>query len=181
MDEFIEVRRGEILCFLGPNGAGKTTTINILTGALGYEGGEVVCEGILFRLRMLLDGSENGLILPFYFERNVVKRLSAALGGGLFIGLSQSERAFSDRIAALCGCEAGPDSLSQRELETLAALATGASNKDIALRLPISVATLKTHMINIYSKLQVGSRVAAVEEAKRRGLIGVENTPGLHF
>lgn len=35
------VNRGEILCFLGPNGAGKSTTINILTGALGYEVGEI--------------------------------------------------------------------------------------------------------------------------------------------
>lgn len=36
------VQKGEILCFLGPNGAGKSTTINILTGALGYEGGEIL-------------------------------------------------------------------------------------------------------------------------------------------
>lgn len=36
-----EVNKGEILCFLGPNGAGKSTTINILTGALGYETGEL--------------------------------------------------------------------------------------------------------------------------------------------
>ena len=36
-----EVNKGEILCFLGPNGAGKSTIINILTGALGYEQGEI--------------------------------------------------------------------------------------------------------------------------------------------
>ncbi len=36
-----EVNKGEILCFLGPNGAGKSTTINILTGALGYEAGDI--------------------------------------------------------------------------------------------------------------------------------------------
>ena len=35
------VNKGEILCFLGPNGAGKSTTINILTGALGYESGDI--------------------------------------------------------------------------------------------------------------------------------------------
>lgn len=40
-----EVNKGEILCFLGPNGAGKTTTINILTGALGYEAGEIYYKG----------------------------------------------------------------------------------------------------------------------------------------
>lgn len=36
-----EVRKGEVLCFLGPNGAGKSTTINILTGALGFEKGDI--------------------------------------------------------------------------------------------------------------------------------------------
>lgn len=40
-----EVRRGEVLCILGPNGAGKSTTINILTVALGSDGGEIVYKG----------------------------------------------------------------------------------------------------------------------------------------
>lgn len=39
------VNKGEILGFLGPNGAGKSTTINILTGALGYEGGDISFKG----------------------------------------------------------------------------------------------------------------------------------------
>lgn len=36
-----DVRKGEILCFLGPNGAGKSTTINIISGILGYNEGEI--------------------------------------------------------------------------------------------------------------------------------------------
>lgn len=36
-----EVIRGEVLCILGPNGAGKSTTINILTAALGSDGGDI--------------------------------------------------------------------------------------------------------------------------------------------
>ncbi|MFT9055027.1 MAG: ABC transporter ATP-binding protein [Ethanoligenens sp.] len=39
------VNQGEILCLLGPNGAGKSTTINILTGMLGHDGGEVLYHG----------------------------------------------------------------------------------------------------------------------------------------
>lgn len=39
------VKKGEILCFLGPNGAGKSTTINILTGAMGCDGGTVKYNG----------------------------------------------------------------------------------------------------------------------------------------
>jgi len=39
------VHRGEALCILGPNGAGKTTTINILTAALGSDGGDIQFQG----------------------------------------------------------------------------------------------------------------------------------------
>lgn len=41
----INVEQGEILCLLGPNGAGKSTTINILTGLLGLNSGEVKYKG----------------------------------------------------------------------------------------------------------------------------------------
>lgn len=44
----LEVAFGEVLAFLGPNGAGKTTTINILTGLLQPDKGEVYYEGVLF-------------------------------------------------------------------------------------------------------------------------------------
>lgn len=40
-----DVHRGEVLCVLGPNGAGKSTTINILTAALGSDGGEICYKG----------------------------------------------------------------------------------------------------------------------------------------
>lgn len=39
------VDQGEVLCILGPNGAGKSTTINILTAALGADGGEIRFRG----------------------------------------------------------------------------------------------------------------------------------------
>lgn len=40
-----DVNQGEVLCILGPNGAGKSTTINILTAALGADGGEIIWSG----------------------------------------------------------------------------------------------------------------------------------------
>ena len=39
-----DVYKGEILCILGPNGAGKSTTINMLTGALGWDGGGIYAD-----------------------------------------------------------------------------------------------------------------------------------------
>ena len=55
--------------------------------------------------------------------------------------------------------------LSGRELEILEALATGKSNKELAQRLFISEATVKTHLIHIYQKLGVDTRTAAVTVA----------------
>jgi ABC-2 type transport system ATP-binding protein len=44
----LEIRHGEILAFLGPNGAGKTTPINILTGLLRQDEGEIWYDGVRF-------------------------------------------------------------------------------------------------------------------------------------
>jgi two-component system nitrate/nitrite response regulator NarL len=61
--------------------------------------------------------------------------------------------------------------LSEREGEVLALLADGASAPDIAARLHLSTATVKTHLHNLYEKLEVSDRAAAVAEGMRRGLI----------
>jgi DNA-binding NarL/FixJ family response regulator len=67
---------------------------------------------------------------------------------------------------------AGP--LSHRELEVLELIAAGTTNREAAVRLFITEATVKTHLLNIYAKLGVSDRAAAVAEAFNRGLL----TPG---
>ncbi len=63
------------------------------------------------------------------------------------------------------------DRLSAREIEVLQLVATGAGNKEIGHSLHISTATVKTHLIHIYSKLDVADRTAAVTVALERGII----------
>ncbi|MDX6704730.1 MAG: two-component system, NarL family, nitrate/nitrite response regulator NarL [Solirubrobacteraceae bacterium] len=65
----------------------------------------------------------------------------------------------------------GRPSLSPREQEILQRAATGCSAPDIARELHISTATVKTHLRNLYEKLGVSERAAAVAEAMRRGLL----------
>jgi len=60
--------------------------------------------------------------------------------------------------------------LSTRELEVLRLVAGGATNNDIATRLHISEATVKSHLVHIYTKLGVSSRTAAVATARDSGL-----------
>ncbi|SDG53219.1 MULTISPECIES: response regulator transcription factor [unclassified Duganella] len=63
--------------------------------------------------------------------------------------------------------------LSRRELDILAHLATGKSNKMIARSADIEVGTVKFHVNNILAKLNVASRTEAATVAARRGLLSV--------
>jgi LuxR family maltose regulon positive regulatory protein len=61
--------------------------------------------------------------------------------------------------------------LSKREVEILQLLSTGLSNEEIAGTLVIAVVTVKKHLNNIYGKLNVHSRIAAVAKAQKLGII----------
>ncbi|MFB6890952.1 response regulator [Kitasatospora sp. NPDC056327] len=61
--------------------------------------------------------------------------------------------------------------LSVRETEVLGLVADGLTNQAISQRLHLSQATVKSHLVHIYTKLGVESRTAAVREARGRGLI----------
>lgn len=73
--------------------------------------------------------------------------------------------------AALVMLSAAPTDLTPRELEVLALLAEGASNKAIARRLGISVHTAKFHVGSLIDKLDAVGRTDAVAHAARLGVI----------
>jgi DNA-binding NarL/FixJ family response regulator len=63
------------------------------------------------------------------------------------------------------------DALSAREMEVLRFVAAGSTNRETAKRLFISEATVKTHLLHIYAKLEVRDRASAVAAAYQRGLL----------
>jgi DNA-binding NarL/FixJ family response regulator len=63
------------------------------------------------------------------------------------------------------------NALSEREREVLKSIANGATNREVAAQLFVSEATIKTHLLHIYEKLNVRDRAAAVGEAYRRDLL----------
>ena len=68
--------------------------------------------------------------------------------------------------------EPGPDvALTPRELDVLALIAEGASNKAIARRLAISVHTVKFHIASLLDKLDAQGRAEAVAQGARLGAI----------
>lgn len=115
----------------------------------------------------------------------------------IVIGIEIDDPELADRLASLLGGVAGlrlaspgevanvaivsreqrraPDAaeieLTPRELDVLALLAEGASNKTIARQLGISVHTAKFHVGSILDKLDATGRTDAVAHAARRGVI----------
>ena len=79
-----------------------------------------------------------------------------------------------DRLAQLSrqsGQRVNTEGLSEREIEVLQLMASGSANKNIAGALSISESTVKTHVANIFQKLDVNHRTEAVTQALQRGII----------
>lgn len=70
------------------------------------------------------------------------------------------------------------EALSDRELEVLALVARGLTNKAIAAELHLAEATVKTHLVHAFTKLGVDDRTAAVMTALERGLLPFGSVEG---
>ena len=84
-----------------------------------------------------------------------------------------AEQAHEAAIATALAEHATDDELSSREIEVLQLIATGNSNKEIADRLSIGEATVKSHVSNILSKLGANDRAHAVTIGLTRGIIAL--------
>jgi DNA-binding CsgD family transcriptional regulator len=99
-------------------------------------------------------------------------RLTALLGHvpGLRLAVP-GERAAATVVARDARSMPEDIALTQRELDVLALMAEGASNKMIARQLGISVHTVKFHVGSLLDKLDATGRTDAVAHAARRGVI----------
>jgi|SRR5688572_1711025 DNA-binding NarL/FixJ family response regulator len=79
-----------------------------------------------------------------------------------------------DDVRARLSERAGQPSLTPREIEVLKLVAQGHRNKEIATLLRLSEETVPVHLKNIFAKLKVNERTAAVNVALRRGIVHIE-------
>lgn len=120
---------------------------------------------------------EDRIFMPFFLGRATVFPLLQELSGqtGGKNALPLEDMGLLKELLVICGKKAisskTADTLSEREREVLRAMADGLTNKEIASKLCISSATVKTHVLNIFGKLGVSSRMMAAQEGQNRGLL----------
>lgn len=112
-----------------------------------------------------IEAGATGYLLKDAPREALVQAVRAAAQGESVLSPSVARRVIGQVRTPATGA------LSEREREVLALIARGATNRMIAAALFISEATVKTHLLHIYSKLGVGDRAGAVGEAYRRGLL----------
>lgn len=94
---------------------------------------------------------------------------------------SRGETVLSPSVAELLvrryhsATDAPADVLSAREAEIIRLLADGMTNREIGRALHVSEATVKTHLVRMYTKLGVADRAAAVSVAYQQGLLTVRD------
>jgi DNA-binding NarL/FixJ family response regulator len=104
-------------------------------------------------------------------EELVAAVRTVAAGGAIFTPSIAAK--FLDEFKADLNKDTDNASLTSREMEVLALVANGASNKEIAQKLDVSEPTIKAHLRNILSKLHMKNRSqAAVYASQRKWLTG---------
>lgn len=112
-----------------------------------------------------LAAGAQGYLLKDVLPEDLVEAVRSIMRGGAALEPGVAARVL-ERMQ-----QSESDSLSNRERDVLRLLVAGASNKQIAARLALSENTIKTHLSNIFSKLNVQSRAEAVAVALQRKLL----------
>ncbi|MFD5249637.1 response regulator [Amycolatopsis sp. NPDC058340] len=146
-------------------------------------------DGVGATRKILADrpGQRVVVLTTYETDADILRAVEAGASGYLLKDASRAELAGAIRAASrgetvLAPSVAGklvnrvrnpaPSPLSAREIEVLRLVAQGSTNADIGRTLHISEATVKTHLLRVFGKLDVSDRTAAVTTAMRLGLLG---------
>jgi DNA-binding NarL/FixJ family response regulator len=146
-------------------------------------------DGVWATERILAETKRSKVVVLTTYETDadILRAVAAGAAGYLLKDATRAELAGAIRAAArgetvlapsVAGRlvrrvrqPAGP-ALSAREIEVLSLVAKGMTNAEIGAALHISEATVKTHLLRAFGKLDVSDRTAAVTTAMARGLLG---------
>jgi two-component system response regulator NreC len=129
-------------------------------------------EALLFRV---LQAGASGYVLKQAADTDLVEALTQVHAGGTYLYPSAARPMVEEFLRRVQRGEESPlstyRSLTDREREILTLIAEGYGNKEIAVRLDISVKTVETHKARIMEKLNLYTRADLVRYALRRGLL----------
>ncbi|WP_280953261.1 response regulator [Acidipropionibacterium timonense] len=143
-------------------------------------------DGVETTSRLLAaDGAPRVLILTTYdTDADILRAIEAGASGYLLKDapparivaavheVAAGRTVLAPVVAQRLAARRSGNELSAREMEVLARVGAGESNRQIATALFVSEATVKTHLSHIFTKLDVDSRTAAVARARELGIIG---------
>jgi len=125
----------------------------------------------------ILEAGAAGYLTKSVFGKEVVQSVRGVVAGEMVLSptigqrlLKQAARYPRQEVHLQAG-----EKLSTRELEIIKLAARGLSNKSIAADLGLTVRTVKGHLANIFSKLNVGSRTEAVIVGLRNGFLSIDD------
>jgi DNA-binding NarL/FixJ family response regulator len=112
-----------------------------------------------------------GYLLKGALKAEILRAIHAVSGGEVIFGAMVARRMmrYFAVVKPAAPAEAFPE-LTEREREVLGLVAQGLNNTEIAARLALSGKTVRNHISNIYSKLQVADRAQAIVRARDAGL-----------
>ncbi|WP_026370868.1 response regulator [Kallotenue papyrolyticum] len=122
-------------------------------------------------LREALRAGAAGYVLKRAAAKELVGAIQAVQRGASYLDPALTRTLISDYVRQVERADEAPDSLTERELEVLKLVAEGMTNRQIALKLNISIKTVQTHRANLMDKLNLHDRTEVVRYAIRRGLI----------
>lgn len=111
-----------------------------------------------------IEAGAAGYLLKDVAPETIVEGIERAAAGDMFLTPDIASR-------VLKGMRDPLPKLTEREVEVLRLLATGAANREVARALFVTEATVKSHVAHIFTKLDVDSRSRAIHLAGEMGLI----------
>jgi NarL family two-component system response regulator LiaR len=125
----------------------------------------------------ILQAGAGGYLTKSVYGNEVINAIRALVCGETVLSQAVSQQIFRyafQHTTKPKRLDAG-NKLSTREMEVLSLAAKGISNKDIALRLGLSLRTVKGYLVDLFLKLNVASRTEAVIVGLRKGILTIND------
>ncbi|MCP5094501.1 MAG: tetratricopeptide repeat protein, partial [Chloroflexi bacterium] len=162
------------------SGANHTLIVSLVLQAMGLQAQNNIDAAIIALNRALTLAEPQGYVRTFINEGDAMGLLlrqtavsvhAPSYVAKLLAALAQETSKIAGGSAASPSTPSLTESFSQRELQVLRLLATSLTSVEIGEKLTIAPSTVRSHIKNIYRKLDVHKRVTAVQHAQALGLI----------